>query len=142
MSLVRDIIARLKEPQTLFKAVCGAAEFSVIEKRRSAAPAAYVMVADEASGENERATGRILQRLETDIAVVIVTDNLSDARMGQAAEDIEALKAFVRSRLIGFEPSDAAEPVTHISGDLIKAHGGAVWFEDRYSVPTYLEEQP
>ncbi|MBO0346041.1 hypothetical protein J0X15_12480 [Roseibium sp. CAU 1637] len=142
MTLVRDIIARLLELQTVFKTVGGAADFSLIEKRRSGTPAAYVMVADEASGENERVTGRILQRLETDIAVVIVTDNLSGARMGQAADDIEGLKAFVRARLIGFEPSDAAEPVSHISGDLIKAHGGAVWFEDRYSVPTYLEEQP
>ncbi|WP_417691546.1 hypothetical protein [Roseibium sp.] len=142
MSLVRDIIAQLLASQTVFKMVGGAADFSMIETRRSGTPAAYVMVADEASGENERATGRILQRLETDIAVVIVTDNLSDGRGGAAADDIEELKTFVRARLIGFEPSDAAEPVTHISGDLIKAHGGAVWFEDRYSVPTYLEEQP
>ena len=41
-----------------------------------------------------------------------------------AADDIENLKTFVRSRLIGFEPSAAEEPLTHISGKLLKAREG------------------
>lgn len=140
MSLVSEIIARLTEPGTVFKAVAGAAEFAAIEKRRLGSPAAYVLSPEDASGENERMTGPVLQRSENDVAVVIVAENLGDVAMGRAGEDIEVLKAFVRSRLIGFEPASAAEPVTHVSGKLLKAHSGTVWFEDLFSVPTYLEQ--
>ncbi|MEP0235538.1 hypothetical protein [Roseibium sp.] len=142
MSLVPEIIARLKPVETPFKAVSGAADFALVEKRRLGSPAAFVMVAEEVAGDNERINGTVLQRLETDVAVVIVADNVSDARGGATADDIEDLKSFVRTQLIGFEPEAAEEPLTHISGKLLKARGGTVWFEDLYAAASYLEEQP
>lgn len=142
MSLVSEIIERLKDGQTVFQTVAGAVEFSFLEKRRLASPGAYVLSAEEGSFENERMTGPVLQRLETDIAVVIVVDNLAGTHGEAAAGDIERLKAFVRGRLIGFEPPSGSDPMTHVSGELIKASGGAVWFEDRFSAPSYLEQIP
>lgn len=142
MSLVQEIITRLKPVETPFKAVSGTADFALIEKHRLGSPAAFVMVAEEVAGDNERINGKVLQRLETDVAVVIVADNLGDARGGAAADDIEDLKTFVRSRLIGFEPADSEEPLTHISGKLLKARSGTVWFEDLFAATSYLEEQP
>ncbi|MES0879696.1 phage tail terminator protein [Roseibium sp. SCP14] len=140
MSLVSEIVERLKAGQTVFQTVAGAIEFSMLEKNMLAAPGAYVMSAEEASGENERATGKVLQRLESDIAVVIVVENLSGTLGAPAGDELEDLKKFVRSRLIGFEPASAEEPVTHVSGALIKASGGTVWFEDVYSAPSLLEQ--
>ncbi|WFE92303.1 hypothetical protein K1718_13340 [Roseibium porphyridii] len=140
MSLVSDIIARLNDGQTVFQTVAGAVELSLIEKRRLASPAAYVLTAEEGSRDNERINGKVLQRLESDIAVVIVSDNLADPLGASAGLDIEDLKSFVRGRLIGFEPASGVEPITHVSGEIVKASGGAVWFEDRFSAPSYLEQ--
>lgn len=142
MSLVADIIARLNGVGTPFKAMSGAADFAAIEKRRLGSPAAFVLITEEAAGDNERLNGKVLQRLETDVAVVITADNLSDARGAAASSDLEALKGFVRARLIGFEPPASEEPLTHISGRLLKARTGTVWFEDLYAAAVYLEEQP
>lgn len=140
MSVVSDIKARLNDGQTVFATVAGAIEFSRLEKNVLATPGAYVLTAEEASGENERATGGVLQRLESDIAVIIVFDDLTDP-LGEASDDLlESYKDFVRARLLGFEPASGAEPVTHVSGELVKASGGTVWFEDRYSAPSYLEQ--
>ncbi|GGB55066.1 hypothetical protein GCM10011316_28940 [Roseibium aquae] len=142
MSLVEVIIGRLDDAGTPFRVVGGAAGLAVLEQRRTRTPAAFVMVAEEASGANERMTGPVLQRLETDIAVVLVLENLGDPRGGTVADDIEALKAFVRARLIGFRPDSAAEPMEHVSGELLKVRGGAVWAEERFSCARFLEELP
>jgi len=138
MSIVSEIRTHLNDGQTVFKTVAGAIEFSQIEKKRLASPAAYVMVPEDASGENSRMAG-VLQRLETDVAVLIVVDNFSGLTGEAAGDELEDLKAFVRTKLIGFEPASAGEPITHVSGELLKASGGTVWWEDRFSVPSYLE---
>lgn len=140
MSAVAEIIARLQGPGTLFSAVSGAADFASIENAPLPPPAAYVMIVEEASGDNERLTGKVLQPSEVDIAVLIVLENLTDTRMGEAAGDIEAAKAFVRNAVIGFEPAGADGPMTHVAGKLIKARHGSVWFEDKFALTTYLEE--
>lgn len=142
MSVVADIIARLLESPTEFRIVEGVADFSAIETRKPPTPAAFVLVPEEAASENTRATGPILQRIETDIDVIIVDENLTSARMGEAAGDLETLKAFVRSRLIGFEPTSSAEPMEFVSGKLLKARSGTVWHADTYALSTYFEEQP
>lgn len=142
MNLVQMIIGRLDDPGTPFRVVGGAAGLAALEQRRTRTPAAFVMVAEEASGANERMTGPVLQRLEADIAVVLVLENLGDPRGQAAAEDIEALKAFVRGKLIGFQPDAAVDPMEHVSGELLKVRGGAVWAEERFSCATYLEARP
>lgn len=140
MSAVELIIERLLQAGTPFTGVFGAADFAAIEDDRPVSPAAYVLTLDEASGPNERVTGPVLQRLESDIAVVIVVDNVADYRMGAASSDLQPLKSFVRSRLIGFEPDGIEGPVTHVSGKTVRATSGSVWFEDVYSAATYLIE--
>ena len=136
-----SIIARLEEDGTPFAMIEGAARLADVDDRPNATPACFVVTIEEASAENERATGPVLQRMEADIAVVIITNNLTDRNMGQAATDIEELKAWVRGKLLGFVPDGADEPMEHVSGELVKARGGTVWFEDRFGVATYLEEQ-
>ncbi|QDG74453.1 hypothetical protein [Labrenzia sp. PHM005] len=139
MSVVASIIDSLKEAGTPFKEVAGAIEFAAIEKRRRAVPAAYVLVAEEAGSDNSRSTGGVLQELASDIAVILVTENLTDGRMSAAAGDIEVLKSWVRSKLIGFVPTGTETELIFISGKLLKAKSGTVWFEDLYGATSYLE---
>ncbi|MFH1796268.1 MAG: hypothetical protein ABIF45_17400 [Pseudomonadota bacterium] len=144
MSVVSEIIARLS-PETggVFAIVEGAGGWAAVsDSVPTAMPAAYVVSLREASDKNERITGRVLQHLEADIAVILVTDNVSDAIGGAAAGDIEALKAWVRGRLLGFTPASAADPLVHVSGELLKTKNGVVWHEEVYGASTYLEELP
>lgn len=139
MSLVASFQARLSEAGSLFRQVAGAAEFAALEKIAKASPSVFVMIREEASGENERLNGPVFQRMETDVAVLIRVANLAGTAGG--ITDIEALKAHARGKLVGFVPAGCDEPVTHISGELVKAAGGEVWWEDLYSAPQYIEEQ-
>lgn len=143
MTIVADIITRLHLINPLpFRIIEGAAEFASIDTVPVATPAAYVLVESEESEANTRITGPVLQRCLADVAVVIVTDNVSDHTGAAASNDIEALKAMVRAALIGFVPSSNQDgtPVEHISGELIKAKGGTVWHRELFAVVHYLQE--
>ncbi len=144
MTIASDFIARLKAiDPPVFAIVEGAGEFAAIDRSPpTAMPAAFVLIETEESAESERGTGPVLQRCEADVAVVIVTDNVSDATGGAAAADLETLKAKVRGALIGFVPdAEGADPVQHISGELLKARGGTLWQKELFAVAFYLEEQ-
>lgn len=144
MSLVSDVIARLQAiDPPVFAIVDGAIGLATLKGVPDAVPAAYVFVKEEASAPSERMTGPVLQRVETDLAVLIIAGNVSDAQGAAAAGDLEALKAAVRGALIGYVPEATnGEPVQHVSGQLAQFRGGYAWHEDLYSAATYLEEQP
>lgn len=138
--IVAEIIARLLEVGTPFAIVEGANELAEVTTRPAAVPAAFVYVATEASMKNERSTGPVLQRMEVDIAVLLVTEN--HAGSIDAARDIEALKNFVRGKLIGFMPASAADPIEHAVGQIQQVKDRMVWFEDVFATAVYLTEQP
>jgi hypothetical protein len=143
MSAVGEIKARLLQAPTLFTAVLGATSLAQIKdngKPEAAAPVAFVLTSKEASAENTRATGSVLQRAERDIMVAIYAEHLGDRLGGDVDDDLEALKAFVRGRLIGWQTTDMDEAITHVGGEVVEARGGGVWFEDTFSAPTYIEE--
>jgi hypothetical protein len=143
MSIVSEVIARLQSgADPKFRIVAGAAEFSMLTKVPPALPAAYVMTLREVSGENDRMTGPTLQRMESDIGIAIAAGNRSDARGAAAMEGIEELKAWVRGRLIGFVPECAADPFEHVTGELLDAGNGVVWWQDTFGTASYLEETP
>lgn len=136
-----EVIARLKAALDCpFAIVEGASELAAIVDQPLATPAAYVIVKEEASGENERVNG-VLQRTEMDIGVVIVADNLSDASGAAASVDLEALKRFVRGRLIGWQPASAEDVLLHVGGQLVKARNGALWWEMTLSTAVYLTDE-
>ncbi|MEM6381651.1 MAG: hypothetical protein AAF739_03180 [Pseudomonadota bacterium] len=141
MSFIPAMVDRLLQPGTPFLAVQGAIDFASIKSHNLGSPSAYLFAKDEASGDNERMTGPVLQRLESDVAVVIVVQNVTDAVMGAAADELEPLKTYVRSKLIGFVPDGLDEPIVHVSGQLITAANSTVYFEDVYGVTSYLQEQ-
>jgi hypothetical protein len=142
MSVIPAIIARLKPADgAAFAIVAGAAEFAAIDTVPIATPAAYVFTLREASGENARQTGPVLQRIVSDIAVVIITKNVADVAGGAVSADIETLKEWVRSRLVGFVPEGAEEPVEHIAGEILKTKNGTVWWEETFGTASLIEEQ-
>ncbi len=144
MSTIVDIIRKLEAiDPPVFRMVGGAAEFATVNAAPKTTPAAFVLTLQETAGENERDTGPVMQRVEADIGVIIVTSNLSDARGDATARDIEALKRLVRANLIGFVPSDSdGMPLEHVSGELLKSAVGHIWWQEIYAATSFIEEQP
>jgi hypothetical protein len=138
--IVPETIGRLKTaPQTPLRLVDGAAALAAIGTAKPlATPAGYVFVAEEAAAENSRATG-VLQRVEMDVSVVLVTQNVSDALGGAAAGDVEALKAWTKAQLLGWQPPSAEDVLTYVGGRMVRARDGLVWWELTFATATYLE---
>lgn len=135
--MIAEIKARLLEAGTPFSIVEGANQLAQVEKRPPATPAAYVFISGEKSGANQRATSGILQKQAIALSVMLISENLGAAEDSQ--RDIEALKDFVRAKLLGFEVPDFT-PLEHIEGELVQAKDGTVWFEDVYGSTRYLEQ--
>jgi hypothetical protein len=143
MSIVSDIITRLKDtPSSPFRLCETAAELASIRDKPLALPAVYVLITNESAEPSAYATGKVRQRLEVDIAVVIVTGNVSDSRGAAASSDVDALKQFVRAALLGFELSPEHDPLEYVSGEMIRASNGTVWFECMFSTAFHIEDQP
>ena len=141
MSTIAEIKARLVEPGTPFSYVRGATALAQVkDKPPGVLPVAYVLSAREVTAENTRATGRVQQRQERDVMVVIVVEDLGDADGDAVQDQLEEIKGWVRGKLIGWAASDMVDPVTHVSGEIVQAVAGCAWFEDVFSAPIYLRE--
>lgn len=138
--IIDDLIARLTIGGTPFAIIEGANGLAEVKDRPKATPAVYVYVKGDASGPNQRATGPVMQRTEVDIALMIITDNLTGA-IG-VARDIETLKTWSRNRLLGFLPASAANRIEHLAGEIVQIKNNMVWFEDVFATAYYQKEQP
>lgn len=139
--IVAQIIQRLLDTEgSPFALVEGAAQLASLGAGRpNAVPAAYVYVTEEAAAENERATGPALQRMEIDVTVLVIVENVSDGQGAAASADVEAVKGFARAALLGWEPPAAGDIVSIVGGRLVRAKDGLVWWELMFATATYLE---
>ncbi len=139
--MMQSIIDRLMASGTPFAMGGGAGELADVTDRPNALPAVFVYVSREASAPNEH-INIISQRTAVDFAIVIVTENLSQDNNAAAASDIESLKTYVRSQLLGFKPTGMTDLLEHVDGEMQQALGGVVWFEDVFTGAYYLEKRP
>lgn len=148
MSIASDIAARLLDPTLVpedgvlpFRVVGLATDLAALKGiPPKTLPAAYVFLAAEEADENHRATGPVLQGVNVDIAITIITSNFSDGRGAAASGDIEMLKAEVRRRLLGFTPASAEAPLELEGGEVTSFAAGVVWWEERFSTHFLIEE--
>lgn len=141
MSDLHEFKARLLEAGTPFFNVRGATSMAQVKDRPDGPlPQAFVLVAEEMAQDNTRMTGPVLQRLERDVAVVIVAEHLGDADGADVLDPLEALKAYVRSRLVGWMSGETVDVVTYVRGEAMEAVDGCVWFAAIFSAPTHIEE--
>ena len=138
--MIAEIQARILEAAgNPFFIVEGAVSLAQIKDRPTALPACFVFPVRDASSENSRATGGILQKTEHDIGVLIIFENLSSPVGDAAADDLETLFGWVRACLLGFVPTENMDPIEHVSGELIKARSGTIWWQETFGTADYLE---
>ncbi len=140
MMIVAETITRLKAitPQP-FRIIAGAIELAAVQQQPAAVPAVYVFIENEAAADNEAMTGAVQQRVETDLAVVIVASNAADASGGALASDLETLKAAVRTALIGWLPPSGFDVVTYVSAEVVRMRGGYAACQLTFSAPYHLD---
>ncbi|MEL6921360.1 MAG: hypothetical protein AAFO77_10130 [Pseudomonadota bacterium] len=144
-NLVNQIVECLAAAEIGLALVERAADLASIDRSPRAVPAAYVFIVEEASSENENATGgaggtqAVQQLTQVDIAVLIITANKVDANGAAAATDIDALKAKVRSTLLGRVLTGADVPLEHVSGRMVSMVRSFVTYEDIFATATTLE---
>ena len=138
--IVADVITRLKEMASPpFRIIAGALELAAVKEQPAATPAAYVFIESEAAADNETITGAVRQRVEADLAVVIVAGNAVGGAGGALASDLESLKATVRTALVGWQPASSEDVVTFVASELVRAKGGYAACQLTFSAPYYLE---
>lgn len=137
MSIVDELMARFTDQcGSSFKIIDRVAQMADIKTMPAAVPALYVYVVEEAARENDR-TNEVYQRVEMDIACMIITSSLGDAKGGRASSDVEALKEIVDAAAIGWQPPSAAEAIEYVGGRLARANAGAVWWEHMLGAAFY-----
>jgi hypothetical protein len=138
-----ELIRAIDPP--LFRIVEGTAAFALLDGQRpDALPAAYVVTEREVSDDSDRDIGEVLQISHSDIAVIIVTDNVSDITGAAASAEIHtSLKPAVRGALIGHVPASAqgGDPIYHLEANLLRAKNGVVWWRELFGATGYIEEQ-
>ncbi|QND45202.1 hypothetical protein HB780_05455 (plasmid) [Rhizobium lusitanum] len=139
--MIPEMQARLRTaPDTPFRLVAGATALAQVKDRPVTMPAAFVIPLEDASEPNSRMAGPVLQRTQADVGVIIICENMSDP-LGQAVtDDLTELKKFVRRNFIGFVPNERCDPVEHVSGSILRARSGTVWFQDIFATAYYQEE--
>ncbi len=128
MIMITQVISQLQKIKTLRHVAGAAALAAVNEKSLPPSPTAYVVLLNEAAGNN-RLTAGIEQVVTEKIGVILVVKNLRDAKGEAAAKEIETLRAAVLDQLIGWLPSGYDDPLTFSGGDLAGMEGGAVWYQ-------------
>lgn len=141
MTLVDEFVERISaQCGDKFRIIETVGDLARLKDVPPAVPAAYVYIKEEAAAENTRIND-VMQRTEVDVCVLIITRNLSDARGGAAATDIEVLKNAVRPACVGWQPASAIDAVENVGGQLISAIGGTVRWEHTFSAAFYSRGQ-
>lgn len=125
---------------TPFAIVEGTVALAQLQDRPVAMPAGYVLPVSSASGENRRMNG-VLQMTEEHIGVVIIFENLSSPIGDAATDELEALFRWVREQLVGVVLSPLYKAIEHVSGELVKARGGVIWWQETFSITHFQVEK-
>ncbi|PZR89642.1 MAG: hypothetical protein DI537_20570 [Stutzerimonas stutzeri] len=137
--MIAEAKARLLVAGTPFALVEGTLALSQVKDRPAAMPAAYVFPVRSASAANQRATGGVLQETGEDFGVIIIFENLSAPVSDPATDELEQLYGWVRKQLVGFVIDGDHDPIEHISGELVRAVGGIVWWKEEFGTAHLLE---
>lgn len=133
MIALAPIVARVAAQCPLLVSVAGASEFAAVSERVTIHPAAWVLPEQDSAGDNRYGAGAISQRVATAFSVVIVAGTRGDQLGGATHDVLRPLRLQVLEALLGWHPTDAAEPITYLSGELLQVSAGLVWWRDTYT---------
>ena len=126
------IRARLKAEIPELRAVRGTVDFAAIGRNLITFPAAFVFLAADGATPNTRAVGAFVQNITADVAVVLCVKGANDPTGEKTSDELEDLRAKIRTALIGWEPESGFEPVGLRQGKLLGFKDGVAFWQDTY----------
>jgi len=135
--MIAAIAQRLDDNVAALKLVGGAVEFqNAAETNPTATPAAYVIPLEENPGPGA-AVSIVIQRIAASVGVILVVRNVSDPKGAAAQGDMESLRAAVKAQLLGWQPTDAYDPLERGRSGLLAFRDGHMWWQDVYTTAYY-----
>lgn len=130
---VRSVIAdRVRDQVTDLREVSGAADLRGVLDGRVTAPAAYVFRLRNSAGANQL-DNAVSQRVQESYAIVVVSQNLRDARGGDSSDANEVLCDQVIGALLGWLPDPEADALEYGGGQLVSMKDGYFYWQEIYT---------
>jgi hypothetical protein len=129
---------RTQVPANLVAFVGTALDLASAQEGAIQFPAVFVVELGDDAGENERASGRVIQRVEAQIGVVIAMQDLNRLRGERGQDALEDVRAAIRAALLAWEPEAGADPMTFAQGRLLEWNEFALWWQDAYITAHYI----
>ena len=133
--MIAAIVAYLETNKAALglKLIGGAAEFqAAAEANPAAVPAAFVITLDESAGPS-LVVPVVEQRVAVNVGIVLVVRNVSDATGAASQVDMEALRAKVKAKLLGWSPADGCDALERSRSHLLAFKQGHMWWQDAYT---------
>ena len=122
---------------TALKLIGGAVQFqTAAESNPAATPCAFVIPLEETPTPSE-VEGIVIQRVVAAVGIVLVVRNVSDPKGEAAHVDLELLRKDVKDLLLGWQPTDALEPLERGHSGLLAFRNGHMWWQDIYLTAYY-----
>lgn len=135
--LLALVINRLRDRVTALRSIAGAADLRTAQSELKRAPAAWVFLAAERAGANETVQV-VSQRVAATFGVLLAVQNVSDAHGAAARDDLEAVRANVRTALLAWPPDADHEPCVFRTGRLLAFGDQVLWWVDEYETSYYV----
>lgn len=139
MTLRTLIQQRIIDADCGFKEVAGAADLESVLANRLSMPGCYLFRQQVSVTGNDMITA-LRQRVATTLSVVVVTQNVRDARGGDSSDDNEALCLAVQTSLLNWQPATDYDPLEYAGGRLITFRNGLFIWQDSYKTHHYLRK--
>lgn len=136
--MIDAVIARLEANVPLLKHVGGAAQFqNAAESLPKGTPAAFVIPLEENPG-NSAMGDLVIQRVSVTLGVILVVRNVSDPKGVAARQDMEALRAAVKTALLGWQTTPDYDPLARGRSGLLAFKDMHMWWQDIY-LTSYID---
>lgn len=136
------IIATLRARVPRFRNnVAGAAQFKNLPQvGKMVLPAAYVLPADDETGEQDSMTD-YTQTLEEGFSVVVALDNTPDERGQNAAFDaVHTLRAELWKALLGWLPPESGGPIYYIGGRVLQLDRNRLYYQYDFAAAYQIDQ--
>lgn len=101
------------------------------------APAVFVLPAADEAPPN-RLIGVHRQRVAVRFELVLAVRAANDRTGAATADAVEAVRAALRGRVLGWAPEEDADPIDFVRGALIDLADGTVWWADQYRTAHFI----
>lgn len=133
---ISEVIGRLKAAPGQLRLIGGTADLDAAKGVTLATPAAFVALATERAQPRQGGSTQAIQAVDAQFSVLLVVSDYAASQRGTAkATTLAAHIAAVRSRLLGWTPTqfEPATPVDLVGGQLVDYAHATVWWQDTYT---------